>query len=140
MVLDSRGRTPPDAQVLQGEPAILVVVQSSGDAPTASVHQLPANPEGRIDLAEWIAFLRAQSYNEILVEAGPTLSGALVREGWVDRLVLYQAPKLLGDSARPLATMALGTLDDAVELAFTEVTGMGSDLRIIAAPQRRGQN
>ena len=140
MVLDSRGRTPPDAQVLQGEPAILVVVQSSGDAPTASVHQLPANPEGRIDLAEWIAFLRAQSYNEILVEAGPTLSGALVREGWVDRLVLYQAPKLLGDSARPLATMALDTLGDAVELAFTEVTRMGSDLRIIAAPQRRGQN
>ena len=140
MVLDSRGRTPSDAQVLQGEPAILVVAQSSGDAPTTNVHRLPANPEGRIDLAAWIAFLRTQSYNEILVEAGPTLSGALVREGWVDRLVLYQAPKLLGDSARPLATMALDTLGDAVELAFMEVTRMGSDLRIIAAPQRRGQN
>ena len=93
--------------------------------------------EGRIDLAEWIAFLRTQTFNEILVEAGPTLSGALIREGWVDRLVLYQAPKLLGDSARPLATMALDRLGDAVELAFTEVTRMGSDLRIIAAPLRR---
>ena len=140
MVLDSRGRTPPDAQILRGESAILVVTQSSGDAPTTSVHPLPANPEGRIDLAEWIAFLRTQTYNEILVEAGPTLSGALIREGWVDRLVLYQAPKLLGDSARPLATMALDRLGDAVELAFTEVTRMGSDLRIIAAPLRRGQN
>ena len=140
MVLDSRGRTPSDAQVLQGEPAILVVAQSSGDASTTSVHPLPANPEGRIDLAEWIAFLRTQTFNEILVEAGPTLSGALIREGWVDRLVLYQAPKLLGDSARPLATMALDRLGDAVELAFTEVTRMGSDLRIIAAPLRRGQN
>ena len=140
MVLDSRGRTPADAQVLQGEPAILVVAQSSGDASTTSVHPLPANPEGRIDLAEWIAFLRTQTFNEILVEAGPTLSGALIREGWVDRLVLYQAPKLLGDSARPLATMALDRLGDAVELAFTEVTRMGSDLRIIAAPLRRGQN
>ena len=140
MVLDSRGRTPPGAQVLQGEPTILVVAQSSGDAPTTNVHRLPANPEGRIDLAEWIALLRTQTYNEILVEAGPTLSGALIREGWVDRLVLYQAPKLLGDSAWPLATMALDTLGDAVELAFTEVTHIGSDLRIIAAPLRRGQN
>ena len=140
MVLDSRGRTPPDAQILQGEPAVLVVAQPSSYASTNSLHPLPANPEGRIDLAEWIAFLRTQTYNEILVEAGPTLSGALIREGWVDRLVLYQAPKLLGDSARPLATMALARLGDAVELAFTEVTRMGSDLRIIAAPLRRGQN
>ena len=117
-----------------------MVAQSSGDAPTTNVHRLPANPEGRIDLAEWIALLRTQTYNEILVEAGPTLSGALIREGWVDRLVLYQAPKLLGHLARPLATMALDTLRDAMELEFTEVTRIGSDLRIIAAPLRRGQN
>ena len=140
MVLDSRGRTPPDAQVLQGEPAVLLVAQSLDDVPTSNVRQLLANPEGRIDLAEWIAFLRTQTYNEILVEAGPTLSGALIHEGWVDRLVLYQAPKLLGDSARPLATMALDTLGDAVELVLSEVTRVGSDLRIIAAPLRRGQN
>jgi diaminohydroxyphosphoribosylaminopyrimidine deaminase/5-amino-6-(5-phosphoribosylamino)uracil reductase len=73
-----------------------------------------------------------------LVEAGPTLAGALLKEGWVDRLILYQSPKLLGDTARPLAVMALHELSDAVELAFTEVTRIGPDLRIMATPRLRG--
>ena len=51
---------------------------------------------------------------------------------------MYQSPKLLGDTARPLAAMALSALTDAVELTFTEVTRIGSDLRIMATPRLRG--
>ena len=139
MVMDSHGRTPRDAKVLQGDSTVLITTQACEHPAPTIVHRVRANAEDRIDLADWIAFLRTQTYNEILVEAGPTLSGALLQEGWVDRLVVYQAPKLFGNTARPLATMALDTLSDAVELTFTEVTRIGSDLRIIATPLRRGQ-
>lgn len=137
MVLDSRGRTPRDARVLQGEPAIVVMTHFADDIPIPSVQRVSANGEGRIDLAEWIDSLRTQTYNEILVEAGPTLTGALLKGGWVDRLILYQSPKLLGDTARPLAAMALSALSDAVEFEFTEVTRIGSDLRMMASPRLR---
>ena len=70
-----------------------------------------------------------------MVEAGPTLSGALLRGGWVDRLIIYQAPKLLGDAARAMAAMNFSALADAPEFEINEVTRIGADLRIIAAPK-----
>ena len=53
----------------------------------------------------------------------------------MDRLVVYQAPKLLGDAARPMAIMAADALADAIELNITEVTRLDTDLRIIATPR-----
>ena len=75
MVLDSRGQTQPDAQVLQGKPSTLITTQPCEHPAPTIVHQVRANAEGRIDLGEWIALLRAQTYNEILVEAGPDARG-----------------------------------------------------------------
>jgi len=70
-----------------------------------------------------------------MVEAGPTLSGALLRGGWVDRLIIYQAPKLLGDAARAVAAMNFSAMAEAPEFKIQEVTRIGADLRIIAAPR-----
>ncbi len=71
--------------------------------------------------------------NEILVEAGRTLNGALLRAGLVDELVLYFAPQLLGDVARGMAELGeLTNLNQRVELAWQDVRQVGSDLRIIA--------
>ena len=90
---------------------------------------------GRVDLGAWVAYLGEQGYNDILVEAGPTLSGALLQGGWVDRLILYQAPKILGDSARPMANMSIDALAEAPEFDTIEVTRLGADLRIMATPR-----
>ena len=70
-----------------------------------------------------------------MIEAGATLSGALLRGGWVDRLIIYQAPKLLGDEARPMAAMTFSALAEAPEFEITEVTRLGKDLRIMATPE-----
>ena len=99
------------------------------------VCQLPADAEGRVALAAWVDLLRERACNEILVEAGPTLCGTMLKEGWVDQLVVYQAPKLLGDVARPMAIMAVDALSEAIELNITEVTRLDTDLRIIATPR-----
>ena len=138
MVLDSRARTPLTARILEGESTTIVttVTTQPGDlGAETEVCQLPADAEGRVALTAWVDLLRERAYNEILVEAGPTLAGAMLKEGWVDRLLVYQAPKLLGDAARPMAIMTADALAEAIELNITEVTRLDTDLRIIATPR-----
>ena len=97
-------------------------------------HQLPVDQGGRIVLDEWVHYLGTQSFNSILIEAGPQLSGALIEGGWVDRLVVYQAPCLLGDTGRPMAGFAIDTLAESPKFQLEEVTRFGTDLRIMATP------
>ena len=113
------------------------MVTAANVAPGETVHTvaLGADAEGRVDIGAWVQYLAEQAFNDIMVEAGPTLSGALLRGGWVDRLVIYQAPKLLGDDARAMAVMNFPALADAPEFEINDVTRIGADLRIIAAPK-----
>ena len=134
MVLDSQGRTPIDARVLKGAPTTVVTAQGVEMDASIAQHQLPVDQRGRIVLDEWVHYLGAQSFNNILIEAGPQLSGALIEGGWVDRLVVYQAPCLLGDTARPMAGFAIDTLADSPAFQLEEVTRFGADLRIMATP------
>jgi diaminohydroxyphosphoribosylaminopyrimidine deaminase/5-amino-6-(5-phosphoribosylamino)uracil reductase len=137
MVLDSQARIPSDARVLQGATTTVVTTQPSSLSDRVRVCRLSADDAGRVDFAAWISLLGEERYNEILVEAGLTLSGALVQAGWVDRLIIYQAPTLLGDGARGMTGLMLDHLSDAISLHFKEVTRLGPDLRIIATPTSR---
>lgn len=132
IVLDSKGRTPPDAAVLQGAQTVVVTTGAIRLPASAHVETVAADAAGRVLLQDWIRLLGQAEFNEILVEAGPTLSGALIREGWVDRFLLYQAPLILGASARPTAALEINRLSDAPHFVFQEVTRLGEDLRIIA--------
>ncbi len=135
MVLDSKGRTPAGARILAGGETTLITTENIelGESDQAVV--LGADAEGRVDLRAWVQYLGERAFNEILVEAGATLSGALLEGGWVDRLIIYQAPKLLGHAARAMAAMNYPALADAPEFEINEVTRIGADLRIIAAPK-----
>ncbi len=134
MVLDSQGRTPVDARVLRGSPTTVITAPDIEVDASIAQHQLPVDQHGRIVLSEWVHYLGTQSFNNILVEAGPQLSGALIEGGWVDRLVVYQAPCLLGDTAQPMAGFAMDTLAESPQFQIEEVTRSGTDLRIIATP------
>ena len=114
VVVDSQLRTPPDAALLQAARTCTVAystplqedaaAQARADALTARgvrlVH-LP-NAQGQVDLAALLRQLGAWAINELHVEAGPRLNGALLQAGLVDEWLLYLAPKLLGQG-RPLA-------------------------------------
>ena len=77
---------------------------------------------------------RHLAINELHVEAGPRLNGALIQAGLVDEWLLYLAPKLLGQG-RPLADWAGVTrLAEAPALRFTSVEPVGPDLRLLARP------
>ncbi len=85
-----------------------------------------------LDLSAVLARLGQLGANEILIEAGPRLAAAFLRARLVDELVLYQAPKLLGSSARPLVDMAFERLADGLNLEYGEISRIGADLRIMA--------
>jgi diaminohydroxyphosphoribosylaminopyrimidine deaminase/5-amino-6-(5-phosphoribosylamino)uracil reductase len=76
--------------------------------------------------------LGRRQINDLHVEAGAKLNASLIRESCVDELLLYLAPKLLGD-ARPLFELEkLESLDGAKNLRFHEITQIGEDVRILA--------
>ncbi|MEE4202918.1 MAG: bifunctional diaminohydroxyphosphoribosylaminopyrimidine deaminase/5-amino-6-(5-phosphoribosylamino)uracil reductase RibD [Halieaceae bacterium] len=135
VVLDSQARAPASAAIFAGSrPGIRLVADDLPEPPADAV-PIAKSPLIGLDLTAVMVWLGEQACNEILVEAGPTLAGALLEAGLVDELVWYTAPKLLGNTARPFAAFARESLADAVTLNFREITPMGDDLRIIATPE-----
>ncbi|MCW8195200.1 bifunctional diaminohydroxyphosphoribosylaminopyrimidine deaminase/5-amino-6-(5-phosphoribosylamino)uracil reductase RibD [Proteobacteria bacterium 005FR1] len=136
VVLDSAGRLPASAQILR-VPGELLVVSAVATAPLpqtrAEVTQLVlAGNSGRIDLRKLLQLLAERQCNEVLVEAGATLTGQFLQQGLLDELVVYMAPKLLGSSARPLFNMPLETMAAQLGLKISDVRAIGQDWRITA--------
>ncbi|RGC66012.1 Riboflavin biosynthesis protein RibD [Micromonospora sp. MW-13] len=127
VVVDSLGRTPAGAQVRDGA------------APTwiATAAQVGAGPDGRVDLPALLAELHRRGVRAALLEGGPSLAGAFLAAGLVDRVVGYVAPRLLGAGPTALADAGVTTIADAIDLELTDVTQVGPDLRITALPRKR---
>ncbi|MGL5948362.1 MAG: dihydrofolate reductase family protein, partial [Aeromonas sp.] len=89
--------------------------------------------DDQLDLVSLFMLLAKRGINNVLVEAGATLCGALLSKGLVDELVLYQAPKILGDAGRGLFHLpALQRLYQAPALQIHDVRLVGSDVRLCA--------
>lgn len=124
VVVDTAGRTPGGARVLDES------------APTwvATAGELGTGPDGRVDLVALLTALHARGRGLVLLEGGPTLAGAFVRAGLVDRVVAYLSPVLLGAGVASLSGTGIGTLADGVRLEVTDVTRCGPDVRVTARP------
>jgi diaminohydroxyphosphoribosylaminopyrimidine deaminase/5-amino-6-(5-phosphoribosylamino)uracil reductase len=139
VVLDSSLQTPLDAKVVDGSaPTLLchdemVAVPATFAVGTNQLLALPRNDRG-LNLEMLLEYLAAQQCNEILVESGPRLAGALLQAGLLDELIVYMAPALLGDRARPLLELPLDTMADKVQLKLEDVRKIGSDWRFTAIP------
>lgn len=143
VIVDSRLQTPPDARlfdILSRQVWIYAarrdeVLAEALEAKGATVTVL-ANADGKVDLAAMLRDLAAREVNELHVEAGHKLNGSLLREGLVDELLVYLAPKLLGDgfgmASQPYAGGPLNELAGALALEFRSVDLFGPDLRILA--------
>jgi diaminohydroxyphosphoribosylaminopyrimidine deaminase/5-amino-6-(5-phosphoribosylamino)uracil reductase len=94
------------------------------------------NASGKVDLRAMLQDLGARGINELHVEAGHKLNGSLVREGLVDELLLYLAPKLMGLGRELAAFGPLTTMDQVPLWNWHGVDRVGADLRILARPAR----
>ena len=142
VVVDSTLRMRPTAKMLLPEEEEVLVVTASSDPVKAGrlreagaeVLMLPPL-DGRVDLALMLDELGKRGINEITVEAGRGLNGALVRQGLVDEFVIYFAPLLLGDRARGMFDLPeLIEMGERRELRIADVAMVGRDLRVRALP------
>ena len=94
--------------------------------------------DGRVDLAAMMRELARRGMNEVHVETGARLNGALLRAGLIDELVVYLAGAVLGDPARGMFDLGapLASLAGRVHLEFTAVDRIGDDVRIVARVRR----
>jgi diaminohydroxyphosphoribosylaminopyrimidine deaminase/5-amino-6-(5-phosphoribosylamino)uracil reductase len=135
VVIDRHAQTPATAKVLVDDGALIVTNGARNPEWPASVEVLPLpDADGRVDLGAMMRELAKRGVNELHVEAGGKLNGALLSAGVVDEILLYLAPALIGDPARGIAEFAQGLdrLADRVVLAIDAVDRIGEDLRVIA--------
>lgn len=138
-VLDSHLRTPPDAALLRAQARDVVIYCAIRDesreralcASGATIVHLPG-PDGRVALRDVMADLAAREANEVHVEAGAIASGALCAAGLVDEVLLYLAPKLLGQGRGIAPFGPLPDLGQALGLTIRSVAQVGPDLRVCA--------
>jgi diaminohydroxyphosphoribosylaminopyrimidine deaminase/5-amino-6-(5-phosphoribosylamino)uracil reductase len=140
VIVDSRLETPPTARILAPPGEVLVYAaiddrarRSALEAHGAEVALAPS-PSGKVDLAAMVADLGRREINELHVEAGEKLNASLLAAGLVDELLVYVAPKLLGDGRGLAALPPLARLDDALGFAFVDVARIGDDLRLLLRP------
>ena len=128
-VADSRGRTPANAKLFAAERSVLVFVGALAGPLCRGEVVRQAGEE--TDAGALLDHLAARGCNEVLVEAGPTLAATFLRERLWDEAILYLAPKVLGETARPLAALALERLADALAGDVQDVRTMGPDVRLL---------
>ncbi|SBR50040.1 bifunctional diaminohydroxyphosphoribosylaminopyrimidine deaminase/5-amino-6-(5-phosphoribosylamino)uracil reductase RibD [Halomonas sp. HL-93] len=144
VIVDSQLRLPLAAACLRAPGRTLIMTTPSHDADKrerligagAEVQTLPADPQGRVDLPALLEWLTVnEEVNELLVETGATLAGAMINAGLIDEMQLFIAPTLLGGEARPLfALPGLTLMADQQRLTIHDVRAVGRDWRIIASP------
>lgn len=140
IVLDTQLRTPLSAKTLSlpGERLIFTIASDPDKvaalaASGVKVERVDGNRE--CDLQAVARRLGELEFNEIWIEAGPRLNGALISAGLIDELVIYIAPMLLGNAARGMFDLGEFTaLEHCPRLVLEEVVPVGADLRVIARP------
>jgi diaminohydroxyphosphoribosylaminopyrimidine deaminase/5-amino-6-(5-phosphoribosylamino)uracil reductase len=137
IVLDTQLRMPASAQLAKLPGRSLILTCSDDLSKIANlrkagfeIHRI-AEKNGRIDLSAVMVFLAGQHINELLVETGPVLNGALLTENLVDEWIVYMAPCVLGDRGRGLFTLPdIETMADKQVLKLADVRQVGSDLKL----------
>lgn len=142
VIVDSQLRIPLAAKVLQQGQAIIAYAQAPTDELKEKLAQLQAlgvqtlalpNTAGQVDLATLLRRLAEQQMNEVMVEAGAALNGALLQTGLVDELLLYYAPKLMGATgAGMFALPAFTEMSQSLALNIMDVRHFDQDIRIQA--------
>ena len=134
-VIDTNASTPASAKVVAGvTPTTLFTREGASLKPSMpdNVCQVPiASSAGGLDVRQALINLGEQGANEIFVEAGPTLVGALEQENLIDQWLIYMAPLMLGSDARPTHHAVFNSLGQANRYSISAHDLIGDDLRII---------
>jgi len=142
VLVDSRLQASADAKMfnLPGDTVILTCAADTHHFTHERVRvvQLPAGKRDRVDLTAAMQWLAQQGINEVHVEAGNVLGGALLEAELVDEIIIYMAPHIMGDAARGLFHLPeLAEMQQRIGLDITDIRAVGKDWRITAMPKHR---
>ncbi len=136
VIMDSQLRTPGDAQLFGGGGDVIIATASRDAAKTAALQAagaevvvIASDDRGRIDPRALLSELGQRGCNEVMLEAGASLTGAFLQAGLVDDWFIYMAPCLLGSEARPLAQWPMQQMAEQQALTVVDCRAVGSDWR-----------
>jgi diaminohydroxyphosphoribosylaminopyrimidine deaminase/5-amino-6-(5-phosphoribosylamino)uracil reductase len=138
IVVDSRFETPLSARLLKDGKTLIAGAVNEAER-IAALKRVGANTiiipndRGKVELFKLTEELARRELNEIHVEGGTRLNGSLLQAGVVDELLVYLAPRVIGDSGRGMLSLPeLTELSQATALEIREVERVGADMRVIA--------
>ncbi|MDP5030029.1 MAG: bifunctional diaminohydroxyphosphoribosylaminopyrimidine deaminase/5-amino-6-(5-phosphoribosylamino)uracil reductase RibD [Paraglaciecola sp.] len=135
VILDGRNQLTPDLTCLQSTSPTLLINSRPNPLPffaNVTQYQAPA-VNNQLDLHAVFNYLGSQQINNLWVEAGGKLAGALLQSKLIDELILYQAPKLMGSKGQDLFDIApLTSMQQAYSLSWSDVRQIGTDLKLTA--------
>ena len=141
VVIDPELKMPAKAQMLKEPGRTLVFTLNNKEKKAAftdsliTIIALSASDRDSMLFPALEYLARHEEANEVLVEAGSVLNGALLQAGLLDELVLYMAPHILGQDARGLFNIpVIEEMNKRVELKFEDMRMVGKDVRIILKP------
>ncbi|QSI78300.1 bifunctional diaminohydroxyphosphoribosylaminopyrimidine deaminase/5-amino-6-(5-phosphoribosylamino)uracil reductase RibD [Niveibacterium microcysteis] len=141
VVVDARLDTPPTAALFNGSDVWVATANPQGPkadalrAAGATLLTCPIDAAGRVDLPALFAELAQRGVNELMVEAGARLSGAVIAAGLADEILLYLAPCLMGHDARALADLpSISAMGDVARMRWADARKLGDDLRLTLRP------
>jgi riboflavin biosynthesis pyrimidine reductase len=139
VILDSRLRVPPQAQILDGD-AITIALTTARSSPArrealrqrrVRVEVVREGPDG-VDLHEGLVRLSELGIRSLLVEGGARVITSLLRDRFADRVVMALAPMLLGKGTEAVGDLGVGEVVDALRLVNPTRHAAGTDLLIAA--------
>jgi diaminohydroxyphosphoribosylaminopyrimidine deaminase/5-amino-6-(5-phosphoribosylamino)uracil reductase len=140
IIIDSTLKTPIDAKILAGGNVLIAFAHGDSDKAAALLSTgaellcIP-NDQGKVSLKTLLSHLAAREINEVLVEGGAGLNGALLAQNLIDELLIYYAPKLMGSIARSMFDMPeLTAMSQVLDLQILDVRSIGNDIRLRAKP------
>lgn len=135
VIVDGQMRIPENARLLQQDRVLLATAVDKAAPGGIESVVLPGDGD-IIDLNALMAVLAQREINEVMVEAGGVLNGALLQARLIDELVIYMAPKLMGDMARGVFHLpGMETMAQNISLNISDMRAIGRDWRITAKPE-----
>lgn len=143
IILDSKLRTPIDANVADCSEAQTIIVtgldinhEKASALKEKGVKIIQVSDDGRLDLKKAMKRLYEEGITDILLEGGSEVNASFMRDGLIQKYIVYIAPKILGgkSSYTPFRGEDVETVDEAVQLRFETVEKVGEDLKVFAYP------
>ena len=143
VIIDRNFRVPQKAKIFNPEGKTVIytqieerVVEKEFKNRNTEVVFLPKSKAWLNDVCRHMA--NEYEVNNVLVESGATFAGTMIDEGLIDQLVIYIAPKLLGNEALPLFRMKqINEINLAKKYEFIDIRKVGKDLRLVMKKKKQ---